>query len=78
MHVFLQYFGLPNGAVWGNVAAEPIIAVLTGIILLVFRKRISAWTAKWRVNHHQHIKDHITSEIDKLREELRGINDHET
>jgi hypothetical protein len=71
MHVFIQYFGIPSGAVWSNILAEPIILILGGLGALAFRKPLGKQMAKWRINHHQHIKDHITSEIDKLRQELR-------
>jgi hypothetical protein len=75
MPTFLYYFGWPHGAVWSNVAAEPIIAILTAILLMVFRKPLSKRLAAWKVGHHQHIKEHITDEINRLREELKGSND---
>jgi len=71
-HILYQFFGWPNGLVWGNVAAEPIIAALTGAVLFTFRSPLSKQMAKWRAQHHQHIKDHITAEIDQLRKELKG------
>lgn len=71
MHLLHQFFSWPNGLVWGNVAAEPIIAALTGAVLIIFRTPLSKQMAKWRAQHHQHIKDHITAEINRVRDELK-------
>lgn len=70
MHIFLQFFGWPNGGVWSNVAAEPIIVILTAAAVVLGRKPLGKKVAAWRAAHHQHIKDHITNEINQLREEL--------
>ena len=76
MKELIYYFGVPNGAVWSNVLAEPLIVVLTGLAVLLFRKRLSKLLGKWRLAHHQHLKDHITKEIDQLRRELLKERDH--
>lgn len=56
MHVLYQYFGWPNGGIWSNVIAEPVIAALT---LLVAGK----WVRKAIASHKAlHVK------IDRLHE----------
>jgi len=32
MHVLSQFFAWPDGQIWGNVIAEPIIAALTLLV----------------------------------------------
>ena len=58
MHVFLLYFAIPNGAVWSNILAEPIIAALTMGCLWLFRDRIGKHWAAW---HHKHTQAHLAT-----------------
>ena len=68
MNVFLQYFGIPNGAVWSNVLAEPIIAALTAAVVTVFRHKIGRSLVRWLHKHHA---AHM-AEIDREREAKGG------
>jgi len=51
MHLFFEYYGIPNGLIWGNIAAEPVIAIGTLLILWLFRH---ALMSRFVAFHHKH------------------------
>jgi hypothetical protein len=53
--VFFYYFGIPNGAVWGNILAEPIIFVMSAITLYMFRNKLMR---RFVAFHHRHKTEH--------------------
>ena len=54
-HEFVYYFGIPEGAVWGNILAEPIIVAGSGVILYFFRNKIMK---RFVAFHHRHKSEH--------------------
>ncbi len=59
------FFAFPSGAVWGNIAAEPIIAALTLLAMWPFRHKLMA---RFVAFHHTHKMAHL----ERLRETPRG------
>lgn len=51
MHEFLVYYSIPNGLVWGNIAAEPLIAIPTLVVAWLLRHKLMA---RFVVFHHKH------------------------
>lgn len=62
MGVFLAYFGLPSGAVWGNVAAEPVCVGLAGLVAYLLRHKIGRGLAGW---WHGHRKERMEKLLDE-------------
>lgn len=56
MNTFLYFFGVPTGAVWSNILAEPIIVLLTLFVMWLFRDKIGKRWAAW---HHKHTTAHL-------------------
>jgi hypothetical protein len=52
MHTLLVYFGIPYGAVWSNVGAEPICGLLALAFVFLFRDRIGKKLVRWHHKHH--------------------------
>lgn len=70
-HIIGSFFGWPDGAVWGNIVADFLWLLIAALLSVLFRKRIEAVIARWRANHHAHIKEHITKEIAALERRLK-------
>lgn len=64
MTIFLFYFGIPHGAVWSNVVAEPFVVVTMLGITYVFRNRLMK---RFVAFHHKHKIEHDAR--------IKGIND---
>lgn len=66
MHTFLLFFGYPNGAIWGNVWAMPVCAVIAGAFAFVFRDRLGRRLSAWFHRHfgHRDELDRIHSRLD--------------
>lgn len=54
-HLFGFYFGLPDGAVWGNVVAEPVCVALAAIATFLLRHKIGRVLSGW---WHHHSRRH--------------------
>ncbi len=65
MHTFLAFFGWPNGACWGNVAAMPLCGVLAGLAAFVFRDHLGRALKNWARRHLGH-----GAELDEIRTRL--------
>jgi ubiquinone biosynthesis protein UbiJ len=64
-HLFLVYFGVPDGAVWGNVVAEPVCVALAGIVAFLLRHKIGhALTGWW----HHHSRRHHAEQVQAQRD----------
>lgn len=59
--LFFSYFGFPHGAVWSNVAAEPIIVALTAACIFPLRHKIGKHLVAWWHKHH-------TAHLESLRQ----------
>lgn len=65
MSTFLFFFGVPTGAVWSNILAEPIIFALTLFVMWLFRDKIGKHFAAWLHKHHTaHVK-HLAEQESK-------------
>lgn len=76
MHTFLLFFGYPNGAIWGNVWAMPVCAVIAGAFAFVFRDHVGRAAGNWFRRHFGH-----HDELDAIKEKLAAhasLLDHET
>jgi hypothetical protein len=63
--VFLSYFGVPDGAVWGNVVAEPVCVALAGVVAFLLRHKIGhALTGWW----HHHSRRHRAEQAQAQRD----------
>lgn len=60
MHVFLTYFGVPYGAVWSNLLASLICALLVWWRLRAQAVIHHAEMLAQAERHHRAMKDHIT------------------
>jgi hypothetical protein len=65
MHIFLLYFGIPYGAVWSNVGAEPILVALAAGFAFLFRDRIGRKLVRWHHKHH-------TAHLEELKKKESG------
>lgn len=57
-HIWSTYFSWPDGGIWGNVWAEPVIAVLTVTVVWPFRNKLYKRFIKF---HHKHHTAHLAS-----------------
>ena len=66
MHLLWTFYNWPSGLVWSNIAAEPVIAVLTLFVVWPFRHKLMK---RFVAFHHGHKMAHL----DRLRsdEKLR-------
>lgn len=55
MNTLTYYFGIPDGAIYGNIVAEPIIAGLTLLIMFLFRNMLMKRFVEF---HHRHKTEH--------------------
>lgn len=55
-HILWLFYSWPNGLVWSNILAEPIILILTVIGAWVFRDWLMA---RWVAFHHKHKELHL-------------------
>lgn len=69
MHVLWEYFGWPNGAIWGNVWAEPVCAALALGAAFLFRDRIGRHLAAW---WHKHHGVHLRAELEVMGSRLNA------
>src|ERR1700728_2029864 len=67
MHLLWLFFGWPQGAVWGNVWAIPLCAVVGGTGAFIFRDRIGHAIAAW---WHRHHGPHLRAELDAMEQRL--------
>lgn len=63
------FFGWPHGAVWGNIAAEPLIAAGTLAVLWPFRHGLMA---RFVAFHHHHKILHAKKLADEDTEVARN------
>jgi hypothetical protein len=68
-HLFGIYFRLPDGAIWGNVVAEPVCLALAGIAAFLLRHRIGRGLAGW---WHKHTRKHQEELIDQRLAVMRA------
>jgi hypothetical protein len=70
MHkVFLIYFGIPSGAVWSNVLAEPLCVVLGFLAAFPLRHKIGKTLAAW---WHKHHGPHLAATFDERLAVMKG------
>jgi hypothetical protein len=70
-HLFGIYFGLPSGAVWGNVIAEPVCLALAGLAAFLLRNRIGRSLAGWWHRHHrEHVEAMLDARLAAMKAEL--------
>lgn len=55
MSVFVYYFGIPHGAVWSNLLAEPLCVGLALLGGYLFRNRLMR---RFVAFHHKHKTEH--------------------
>lgn len=53
MGLFLTYFGVPDGEVWGNVVAEPVCVALAGLVAFLLRHKIGHALSGWWHHHYR-------------------------
>jgi len=69
MHLLWLFFGWPAGAVWGNVWAIPLCAIVGGTGAFIFRDRIGRALAAW---FHEHHAPHLRAELAAMEQRLAG------
>src|SRR5580698_3001382 len=69
MHVLWEYFGWPNGAIWGNVWAEPVCVALAAGAAFLFRDRIGGHLATW---WHRLHGGHVRADLAAMERRLAG------
>ena len=70
-HLFGIYFGLPNGAIWGNVVAEPVCVALAGAAAFLLRHKIGRGLAGWWHKHHRaHLEETLDQRLAVMKTEL--------
>lgn len=55
MSVLAFYFGIPHGAIWSNLLAEPLCVALAGIGAYLFRNKLMR---RFVAFHHRHKTEH--------------------
>jgi hypothetical protein len=72
------FFDYPNGAIWGNVYAMPVCAVIAGVFAFLFRDHIGRACSDWWKRHFGHhaelddIKARLETHADALSLETPG------